>query len=113
MPERVSATSQQSRNGVALDDPLTIAGRTLRSRLLLGTGGFSSLALLADAIAASGTELVTVALRRIDPSARGSLVDVIDETGVGLLPKHKRRRSGKPGTTLFHQRRWRRQLQWH
>jgi thiazole synthase len=86
VPEPVSATSQQSRNGVALDDPLTIAGRTLRSRLLLGTGGFSSLALVADAIAASGTELVTVALRRIDPSARGSLVDVIDETGVGLLP---------------------------
>ena len=65
---------------------LTIGDRELRSRLLLGTGGFSSLELLSAAIAASGTELVTVALRRIDPQARGSLVDVIDQAGVALLP---------------------------
>ncbi len=39
--------------------------RTLRSRLLLGTGGFPSLELMAEAIAASGSELVTVALRRV------------------------------------------------
>jgi thiazole synthase len=69
-----------------LDDVLTIAGRTLRSRLFLGTGGFASLALVADAIAASGTELVTVALRRVDPAARGSLIDVLDAAGVALLP---------------------------
>jgi thiazole synthase len=66
--------------------PLTIAGRTLHSRLLLGTGGFPSLTLLAEAIRASGTELVTVALRRVDPAARGSLIDVLDHEGVGLLP---------------------------
>jgi thiazole synthase len=66
--------------------PLTIAGREMRSRLLLGTGGFTSLDTLADAIRASETELVTVALRRIDPAARGSLVDVLDEAGVSLLP---------------------------
>jgi thiazole synthase len=54
--------------------------------LLLGTGGFDSLELLAGAIAASGTGLVTVALRRIDPGARGSLVDVLDAAGVELLP---------------------------
>jgi len=65
---------------------LTIAGRTLRSRLLLGTGGFPSLAIMAEAIAASGSELVTVALRRVDPAARGSLVDVLGEAGVELLP---------------------------
>ncbi len=68
------------------NDPLTIAGRTLRSRLLLGTGGFPSLALLADAIRASGAELVTVALRRVDPGARGSLIDVLEQEGVELLP---------------------------
>jgi thiazole synthase len=68
------------------DDPLVIAGRVLRSRLLLGTGGFSSLQLLAEAIEASGSELVTVALRRVDPAARGSLVDVLDAAGVQLLP---------------------------
>jgi thiazole synthase len=67
-------------------DALVIAGRTLRSRLLLGTGGFPSLELMAEAIAASATELVTVALRRIDPSARGSLVDVLAAAGVELLP---------------------------
>ena len=56
------------------------------SRLLLGTGGFRSLEAIAAAIEASGTELVTVALRRIDPAARGSIVDVLDAAGVQLLP---------------------------
>jgi len=65
---------------------LELAGRQLRSRLILGTGGFPSLELLREAIEASGTELVTVALRRIDPSMRGSLVDVLGEAGVELLP---------------------------
>lgn len=74
-------------NGAApVEDALTIAGRTFRSRLLLGTGGFPSLELLSEAIAASGSELVTVALRRIDPSARGSLVDALSAAGVELLP---------------------------
>jgi thiazole synthase len=67
-------------------DVLRIAGRTLRSRLLLGTGGFPSLELMAEAIAASATELVTVALRRVDPTARGSLIDVLADAGVQLLP---------------------------
>jgi thiazole synthase len=65
-------------------DTLTIGGRELRSRLLLGTGGFRSLDALAAALEVSGAELVTVALRRIDPSARGSIVDVL--SGVQLLP---------------------------
>jgi thiazole synthase len=71
-------------------DTLTIAGRTLRSRLLIGTGGFPSLELLSAAITASGSELVTVALRRIDPAGqlagRGSLIDVLSDAGVELLP---------------------------
>jgi thiazole synthase len=67
-------------------DPLTIAGTELRSRLLLGTGGFRSLEALGAAIEASGTELVTVALRRIDPGQRGSIVDVLDAANVRLLP---------------------------
>jgi thiazole synthase len=65
---------------------LTLAGRERRSRLILGTGGFPSLDLLRDAIEASGTELVTVAVRRVDPDMRGSLIDVLDEAGVELLP---------------------------
>jgi thiazole synthase len=67
-------------------DELIVAGRTLRSRLLLGTGGFASMALLGEAIEASGCELVTVALRRVDPAARGSLIDVLSDAGVELLP---------------------------
>ncbi len=79
--------SQPDVSSGALDaEALTIAGRTLRSRLLLGTGGFPSLELMAAAIAASGSELVTVALRRVDPAARGSLIDVLADAGVQLLP---------------------------
>ena len=70
----------------AASDELTIGGRTLRSRLLLGTGGFASLALLSAAIEASGCELVTVALRRVDPASRGSLIDVLADARVQLLP---------------------------
>ena len=67
-------------------DPLVIGERTFTSRLLLGTGGFPRLETLAEAIGASGTELVTVALRRIDAAQRGSLVDVLGTAGVELLP---------------------------
>jgi thiazole synthase len=67
-------------------DPLVIAGEELRSRLLLGTGGFRSLETLAAAIEASGSELVTVALRRVDPAQQGSIVSVLDAAGVRLLP---------------------------
>ena len=67
-------------------DRLIIAGREFESRLILGTGGFARLETLAEAIRASGTEMVTVALRRIEPAMQGSLVDVLDECGVQLLP---------------------------
>jgi thiazole synthase len=66
--------------------PLVIAGRALRSRLLLGSGGFARLATLGDAIDACECELVTVAVRRIDPAAQGSLLDVISSRGVDVLP---------------------------
>jgi thiazole synthase len=83
--------STTSRTGAAsATDTLTIAGRTFGSRLLLGTGGFPSLEVMSQAIAASGSELVTVALRRLDPAGtlagRGSLIDVLAEAGVELLP---------------------------
>jgi thiazole synthase len=67
-------------------DPLVIAGQAFGSRLLLGTGGFPSLGSMAAAIDASGTELVTVALRRVDPAAQGSIMDVLAEAGVRVLP---------------------------
>ena len=87
MPDPPSAQLAPEGEPRALDgDVLEIAGRRLHSRLLLGTGGFPSLELLAQAIAASASELVTVALRRIDPSARGSLTDLLADAGVQLLP---------------------------
>ncbi|GAB3221972.1 thiazole synthase [Glycomyces halotolerans] len=65
---------------------LKIGDKTFGSRLILGTGGAANLAQLAEAITASGTELVTVALRRVDPNAEGSIVDLIDRCGVDVLP---------------------------
>jgi thiazole synthase len=67
-------------------DPLTIAGESFESRLILGTGGAPSLDVVERAIVASGTNLVTVALRRVEASAGGSLVSVLDRCGVRLLP---------------------------
>src|ERR1700749_1919653 len=66
--------------------PLTIAGRELMSRLILGTGSFTNHDVLAAALEASGAELCTVALRRLDPAARGSILDVLDQAGVEVLP---------------------------
>jgi thiazole synthase len=72
-----------------MDDPLVLAGETFSSRLILGTGGASSLDALERAIRASGTEIVTVALRRLPPANEpggSSLLDVLDRTGVRILP---------------------------
>ncbi len=65
---------------------LTIAGREFGSRLVIGTGGFRNLEVLADALAASGAEMATLALRRVDPSAPGSIVDVLRDAGCFVLP---------------------------
>jgi thiazole synthase len=65
---------------------LTIGDTTFGSRLILGTGGFPSLDVLAAAIEATRTEMVTVALRRIDTANREGLVGVLDDAGVKLLP---------------------------
>ena len=53
-----------------MDDPLVIAGQSFSSRLIMGTGGAPSLDVLGRALDASGTELTTVAMRRVDPAAR-------------------------------------------
>jgi thiazole synthase len=68
------------------DDPFLLGGRTFSSRLVLGTGGAPSLDVLEEAIAASGTEMVTVALRRVSPDAPGSVLDLIERLGIRLLP---------------------------
>src|SRR6516164_312573 len=66
--------------------PFTIAGRDFASRLILGTGGFTNHEILGQALAASGAELCTVALRRLDAAAQGSILDVLDQAGVEVLP---------------------------
>ncbi len=66
-------------------DVLVIAGRRFSSRLFLGTGKFPSNRALSDTIAASGTEMVTVALRRIDPTAEEDILDALP-TQVQRLP---------------------------
>ena len=65
--------------------PLVIGGEKLTSRLILGTGGTTNLQLLEEAIRASGTELVTVALRRVGATP-GGLLDLLDRCGVRVLP---------------------------
>ena len=69
-----------------MTEPLTIAGTELHSRLILGTGGFANHGVLSDALSASGTELCTVALRRLDVAAQGSILDVLTAAGVRVLP---------------------------
>jgi thiazole synthase len=68
------------------EDPLVIAGEKFGSRLIMGTGGAPNLDELERALVASGTELTTVALRRVDPSAPGSLFEVLERTGIRPLP---------------------------
>jgi thiazole synthase len=67
-------------------DDLVIAGEPFGSRLILGTSGAPNLEVLEQALVASGTELTTVALRRVDPSAPGSLFELLDRTGIRALP---------------------------
>ena len=63
-----------------------IAGRSFDSRLIIGTGGFRNLAVMEEAVAASGAELATLALRRVDPGAQGSIVELLERQGCMLLP---------------------------
>src|SRR5450631_1685357 len=67
-------------------DPFVLAGESFSSRLIMGTGGAPSLDVLDRALAASGTELTTVAMRRVDPAASGSVLDVLVARGIRVLP---------------------------
>ncbi len=68
------------------DPPFVVAGESLSSRLIMGTGGMTSPESLREALIESGTALATVAVRRVDPTTRHSLVDLIDELGIRVLP---------------------------
>ena len=68
------------------DEIWELGGRRWGSRLIAGTGGFRSLEQMEAALSAAGTEIVTVAMRRIDPAAEGSVLDVIERLGLFVLP---------------------------
>ena len=73
-----------------MNSPLTIGDRTFQSRLMLGTGKFSSNLMMKDALASSGTEIVTVALRRADLTGKedpyANILEFIDSDKYLLLP---------------------------
>jgi len=73
---------------VVADDAWTVAGRTFRSRLIVGTGKYKDFAQNAAALEASGAEIVTVAVRRVNVSDRNApmLTDFIDPRKVTYLP---------------------------
>jgi thiazole synthase len=71
-----------------MDDPLRIAGREFRSRLIVGTGKYRSFEEMVRCHEASGTEMVTVAVRRVNltDKSRESLLDYIDRSKYFILP---------------------------
>ncbi len=68
------------------DGAFELGGRKWGSRLIVGTGGFRSIDDMERALRASATEMVTVAMRRVDPQATNSVVDVIERLGLFVLP---------------------------
>ena len=70
------------------DTPFVIAGRTFKSRLIVGTGKYPSHAIMSQAHAASGADMVTVAVRRVNISDRSteSMLDYIDPERMFILP---------------------------
>ena len=68
------------------DDALRIADRTFDSRLIMGTGGAENLAVLEEALLASGSELTTVAMRRVDAVGRTGVLDLLQRLDISPLP---------------------------
>ncbi len=69
-----------------MDDKFVLADQVLGSRLIMGTGGAPSLDVLDRALAASGTEVTTVAMRRVGPAGAGSVLDLLTARGIQVLP---------------------------
>lgn len=68
------------------DEPLILGAHRFGSRLIMGTGGATSQQALRAALTASGTELTTVAMRRLDPGVHGSVLSVLAELDIAVLP---------------------------
>jgi len=85
-----------------INDPLQIADRTFHSRLMIGTGKFPSAHALREAVAASGSEIITVALRRVDvqnPEAEG-ILSALDPERQLILPNTSGARSAEEAVRL-------------
>ncbi len=67
-------------------DEWRLGDKSWRSRLIIGTGGFRNLEQMQAALVAAGTEIVTVALRRVDPATQGSLIELIARLDLFALP---------------------------
>lgn len=85
---RIAYRASLTNIGLNMADSLIIAGREFRSRLILGSGKYSSFELMVKALEASGTEMVTVAVRRVNLTDRGkeSFLDHIDPKKYHILP---------------------------
>ncbi len=73
---------------MSITDSVTIAGKTFRSRLFVGTGKYATFPLMARALEASGAQVVTVAVRRVNIADRSkeSLLDYVDTSKYFILP---------------------------
>src|SRR6266404_2699430 len=83
-PHSIETTAAPS----ALDDPFVLAGRSYRSRLIVGTGKYRDFATTRDAVERSGAEIVTVAVRRVNitDAAAENLLDYLDPRRYTILP---------------------------
>ena len=94
-------------------DPLTIAGRTFRSRLLLGTGKFESNEIMVEALERSGAEIITVALRRVDiENPQDDMVSAIDRERFLLLPNTSGARNAEEAVRLSRMARAATDIEW-
>lgn len=84
--EQLTSPDELAQVGTAADDSLVIAGREFTSRLITGTGGAANLAVLEDALVASGTEMTTVAMRRVDAGGRTGVLDLLRRLQIEVLP---------------------------
>ena len=67
-------------------DGFALGGEVWASRLIMGTGGVPSLSILREALIASGTQITTIAMRRVNPTTSGSIFDLLKELNIAPLP---------------------------
>ncbi|WOD39140.1 glycine oxidase ThiO [Nodosilinea sp. E11] len=88
VPAVATAPTDSAATTALTDSPLTIAGRTFASRLMTGTGKYDDFEVMRRSIAASGCEIVTVAVRRVQTNAPGheGLAEALDWSKIWMLP---------------------------